>query len=88
MSLGNGQLRRITGQGESLTDLAAVSEVATLSEIIVIYLDAVVYFCVPRRAFPTAEAEKEFVASLRGTNHFHGSELSGRSARPTNRMTP
>jgi hypothetical protein len=80
MSLGNSQFRRITGQGESLTDLAAVSEVAILPEIIIIYLDAVVYFCVPRRAFPTAEAEEEFVACLRGVQSSHGSALSERSA--------
>jgi hypothetical protein len=80
MSLGNSQFRRITRKGESLTDLAAVSEVAILPEIIVIYLDAVVYFCVPRRAFPAAEAEEEFVACLRGIKHSHGLTLSERSA--------
>ena len=47
MILGRDQFRRIAGKGESLTSLDAVSEVVVLSEIIVIYLDAVASFCVP-----------------------------------------
>jgi len=66
MTLGNRQFRRITGKGKSLTDFAAVSAVVLLPEIIIIYLDAVANFCVPRRAFSDPEMEAEFVARLRG----------------------
>ena len=77
MTLGNRQFRRITGKGKSLTDLAAVSEVVLLPEIILIYLDSVANFCVPRRAFSDSKMEEEFVARLRGVFR---SDLSERSA--------
>ena len=64
--LGRDQFRRITGKGESVTALEAVNEVAVLPDIIVVYLDAVASFCVPRRTFPAPEMEEEFVARLRG----------------------
>ena len=80
MILGRDQFRRITGKGESLTSLDAVSEVVVLSEIIVIYLDAVASFCVPRRAFPVSEVEEEFVTRLRGAERSLRWELSDRAA--------
>lgn len=64
--LKDGILRRISRIGESTFYLDAVREIAVVDGVILLYLDSISYFFVPRRAFPAAEMEKAFVARLRG----------------------
>jgi hypothetical protein len=63
--LKDGILRRISRIGESTLYLDAVREVAVVDGVILLYLDSISYFFVPRRAFPEGAVEEAFISLLR-----------------------